>query len=162
MHLDSVEPCCSESFSVNEEQEDAVEEEREAFQMNQSSLSDLMNEINLAEDSDKSSTSSSSSIGNEHRLVAGLEEDCPPPYTVPSNNLPWPKLLQYLRESESESSKYFSVPSNNATQQSTGQKESETSCLVTVFAPNEEYCQFCGKTMINLPIENVSCIIIMH
>ena len=127
--------------------------------MNQSSLSDLMNEINLAEDSDNQSSTSSSN-GIEYRLIAGSEEDYPPPYTVPSDNLPWPKLLQYLRESESESSKYFSVPSNNGIQQSTGQKELDASCLVTVTEPNEEYCQFCGETVINLPIKNVSCIII--
>ena len=60
-------------------------------------------------------------------------EDIPPYQPLPSENLPWPTILQYLRESDSQSSRYFSTQASKPTVDD--KKEDNVTC------------QFCGQSL---------------
>lgn len=63
----------------------------------------------------------------------------PPPYaSLPKANLPWPAILQYLRESESESSRYFGLSPTSP--QPTSVAQPPTSSI-----HSQLLCHFCGK-----------------
>ena len=91
------------------------------------SLTDLLADIDISDDSttDDEKDMRSDSLSPD--------DDSPPPYvTLPKTNLPWPAILQYLRETESESSKYFSIERGDpqpASQQGN----------------SEHLCHFCGR-----------------
>ena len=56
------------------------------------------------------SSSSDDSTSDEEEEDSAEEKDKPSPYPdLGAGQLPWPAVLQYLRESESEASKYFSL-----------------------------------------------------
>ena len=62
-------------------------------------------------------------------------EDILPYQSLSSENLPWPTILQYLRESDSQSSRYFSMQVSKPT---VDHKKEEISAV----------CQFCGQSLI--------------
>ena len=64
------------------------------------------------------------------------EDHRTPPFpNVNSFNLPWPAILQYLRESESMASEYFSLASNRL----------GTSSELGLLPSGNTLCDFCGK-----------------
>lgn len=63
-------------------------------------------------------------------------------YTTISStvNLPWPAILQYMRETDSASSKYFSLTKHHTIEAKEGE-ENDT-----------ELCQFCNQTLKHLSL----------
>ena len=63
-------------------------------------------------------------------------------YKPVSVNVPWPAVLQYMRETDSESSKYFGL-GKNRTKIITDEQEERN---------EEELCQFCGEALKHLSL----------
>ena len=116
-----------------------------------------MNELNMT-DSNRDSEVDSDEDNMEEKETELIRE---PPYTLTTSNLPWPKLLQYLRESESAASKYFSFTAVHS-----ADKQHETSSVqengkfadpsTDITAKTQEgICDFCGKELLTINIEDV-------
>lgn len=91
--------------------------------LKEKSLEDLAAELICS-----SSCSSSDDDSNNENC-----EDIPPYQHLPSENLPWPTILQYLRESDSQSSRFFSTQASKPTVDD--KKEDNATC------------QFCGQSL---------------
>ena len=81
----------------------------------------------------------------EERGGSSVTEKLPPPPPYPplsSANLPWPSILQYLRESESLSSDYFSTADHPQPHPSS---RSNSSIREVGPQPAENLCSFCGQ-----------------
>ena len=132
-------------------------EGKEEVTRRHSSLSDLIDKLNLAhsEESDSDQERGDEPMAAEDESEG---EESSPPYASLTDNLPWPRLLQYLRESESTSSKYFSVG---------GLFTSSPKLALTdngdqnAIADNRQ-CHFCGKKAFQIEptAENVSELIL--
>ena len=92
--------------------------------LKEKSLEDLATEL-----IGRSSCSSSDDESNNEN-----HGDIPPYQPLSSENLPWPTILQYLRESDSRSSKYFSMQVSKPT---VDDKKEEVAVV----------CQFCGQSL---------------
>ena len=111
--------CENELLTLDEREEKDKKEE----EINTQSLSDLVDELYLSSSSDCSD--------DEHSQTKDSNSS-----TLPHNSLPWPEILQYLRESDSQSSKYFGV-SSNYPHPSIASREN---------VRNDE-CHFCGQQL---------------
>lgn len=69
------------------------------------------------------------------------EGEVEPYQSVSSDNVPWPAILQYLRESESESSKYFSLQTPQAATEQYDKEEAAIQYTDTA----RTTCQFCEQ-----------------
>ena len=147
----------------NEVNEERMSTPSITIKESEGSLSDLMNELHMA-DSDASDSDDSNGEEMEADTEPPLTEE--PPYTLSTDNLPWPKLLQYLRESESAASKYFSFPTVHQSVAAKRQQDDDTfvvrdsdgkplapSVGSTIIANG--VCDFCGKELLTINIENV-------
>lgn len=70
-----------------------------------------------------------------------------------SHNLPWPAILQYMRETESEAGKYFGL--QTATPKTHHGKLKASKLLPTATGqntPQVEKCQFCGEVITPLSL----------
>ena len=82
------------------------------------------------------SDNESDSEEDEGNSGTECEEHTTPPFpNVQSFNLPWPAILQYLRESESMASKYFSLASDRL----------GTTSELGLLPSGNTLCDFCGK-----------------
>lgn len=136
----------------------------------QNSISDLIENLQLTDDNscEEEEGEGDDDWNDEEQTKGGsmVSGSPAPPYKLPADNLPWPKLLQYLRESESAASKYFSISSNTAsggrvvTGCLSGKHPVETSNQRTHMAADAEAqpdtCHFCSKALIKIMAENVS------
>ena len=94
------------------------------------------------EDDDEEDADHENDIGEE---TEPLTTPPPPPYpSLSSFNLPWPAILQYLRESESLSSEYFSLARRQQDSTPTAQQ-----CRPQCF-----FCEQTAPAMSLLPVED--------
>lgn len=117
------------------------------------SMDQLMEHLNITDD-DSNDEEDRSDDDDDDRT--GNEVSSQSPYMLPQTGLPWPKLLQYLRESEAASSRYFSIPRAATMQQSKNTKDKKDGNIGSE-ETNEDTCQFCGRQLHKIAIEeNVS------
>ena len=103
----------------------------------------------------------------EEEGVSGMNDDddaALPPYpTISSSQLSWPAILQYLRESESEASKYFSLDNTDNISdvkrseclagEDEMMKHEEDAALVEKM---NEVCDFCGQSTTQWSVLNAT------
>lgn len=117
------------------------------------SMDQLMEDLHITDDD------SNDEDDNGGGLSDGDSDSVSPvqPYELPEKGLPWPKLLQYLRESEAASSKYFSIPvaTRQSEKSNTNKRHEKESNDMTINDAriDEEICCFCGKQLMKIEME---------
>lgn len=97
------------------------------------------------ESTDDTTDEAETEMCNLQELVTRMSQDDEgeeETYTAISStvNLPWPAILQYMRETDSASSKYFSLTKHHTIEAKEGE-ENDT-----------ELCQFCNQTLKHLSL----------